>query len=278
VTATRIEVSGIQARYKPSSGIASGGVMSVWWRRTLTDGPGQIVTGGTVAPTVSYKIVPSVSASVWTREFIVDTNDITNSIVLDGRDQGGGTVGSDMLLDLVQTEAGKFPTSVILTTGATATRVSDRLVLTNGHARWTSGGRNGVEMRFVSKYARTDLAGNVYLWRTTTGTTDYAILAATGGMLLTVGGTAIASTGGTLSFNRGDVVDIYTEQGNGAPYARARVNGGAPVAFTFGSSHALSLPTSGDVNVMHHAGASNNTCWLQRISAFAPGKRPAWAA
>lgn len=175
---------------------------------------------------------------------------------------------------LAQYELGAFPTELVVTTGAAATRAADALTLNRSLVR---GGRFGVEYVFVPKASKGDISATSVLYYE--GTNCYtAIHAVNGNVQLIVGGALVynsAASGGYMNWSRGDVIKLWIEGGGGALQSRAKYsrNGVVTDLGAGDGSVAPAIVPGATANL-----ARDWSFWLQSVRAYAPGRRPQWAA
>jgi hypothetical protein len=175
---------------------------------------------------------------------------------------------------------GNFATEYIPTTGAAATRLGDRLSV--GAGRIVRSGRVGVEFRFLAKSATSAMNGGAAVTLLgNAGAQSYANIStdALGRVLqLNVGG-ALVTLGTTIAWAAGDLVDMWVELGGGSLVSSGayRVNGGAKLSLgSTGAPHGAVTDSAFDL--LNFTALSQVASWVQRICAYAPGTRPAWAA
>lgn len=176
-----------------------------------------------------------------------------------------------------QLENGKFPTELILTTGATATRAADRLSVTS--TRIVQSGRIGIEVTFVPKGLVADMNNPRFFQINGTGAdTLYLFSATPGSGELILGGTVRAFAGHPV-WAAGDVVQMWIEGGGAtAGLVATRINGGAATKSVL-AAHAVSASSTGVTSLMAITGGTSVvSSWTQSVRAYAPGRRPAWAS
>lgn len=185
----------------------------------------------------------------------------------------------DVAIDLVQVEVGKFATEAILTTGAAATRAGDKLAIDTS-ARLVRSGRIGIETRFVPKFANTDITGSwAYRW-SMDGNNQAYLQKSDNKIRVWSNGVSFTTTSGP-SWSAGDTVDMWIEAGGGSLVTRVvyRVNGGAATVLGTSGAPQASLVSGTGVSFLSEVTAtSQSSSWVQRIRAYAPGRRPSWAA
>lgn len=281
----RIDVpSGSYSRYYVSAARAAGTkwTLSHWLRSfsgTTTTQARFYQSGG--GP--SHAIANASLGTTWGRVSHTLTATVTNALIFipeDGRDlfgvapSGIVTGARNAVHDLTQIEQGAFATEPILTTGAAATRAAD-LITANDPARMIRSGRLGMEVRFVPKGASADHTGSPYVWWSDAGN-NYAYWNAGLGKFLVIIGGATAITSAAFSWVAGDVVDLWIEAGGGTSTIKARTNGGATQNLGTDATVRAAI-TGANLSLMGRGGAVV-TSWLQRMRAYAPGRRPSWCA
>lgn len=183
----------------------------------------------------------------------------------------------DTVTDLVQVEAGRFPTEAIITAGATATRSPERLALASSSSV-VIGGRLCLEICVTAKMASTDYTGTqAYLW-SIDGNNQCYVDKATGKLFVLCNGASF-STPTNPTWNAGDSVCFWVEAGGGAlqTVVKYRVNGGATVTLGTSGSPQAKLST-GPLELANYITGRQFSGWFQYFRAWAPGRRPAWAA
>jgi hypothetical protein len=220
--------------------------------------------------------------TTWNRIIAVETAGVSNYPVVYGAnfDNAGallsGAAGDQSEWWGAQVELGaKFPTELILTTGATATRAEDSLIAPTSIVR---NGRLGLAVKFIAKCGAAEFGGTHTLWSGHGASITDSIVFShiTRQAVVRVGGAVLFSSA-AWSFNRGDTVEIWSEIGGGSlpSVIKYRVNGGAVVTLYNGApAPALTPVTCG----LMSAGSMNFSCWLQYARAYVPGRRPVWAA
>lgn len=194
----------------------------------------------------------------------------------DGRTLGAPynlTAGArDAALDLLQVEVGKFATEAILTTGAAATRAVETLRYRDtGLVR---SGRMRLELDFIAKgdSSAPSLPALVYF---DASNYVYHRAGADNRITLFLGGVS-GTTSGTVTWNAYQRVRLFLEFGNGSSSIWSKIDEAAAQQTT-SASVAGSLPSVAPY-IMSGAGATPLSSWLQRIRAYAPGRRPSWCA
>ena len=220
------------------------------------------------------QFITQTAPAIWTRK----THTIAAVATTTGYWQlltGGPTASSvDIVSDLHQLEVGKFPTEVIVTTGATAARAGDKLTLARDITR---SGRISLELQFIPKAARSSYSGSPVLWQSTASPNDLCQFAFnTGNFVCNVGG--VSTTLGTIDWAAGDVVDLWIEcGGGGSTIAKYRRNNGAVTSLLAGVPLANIVAPSITIG-SNYLGGANVSAWYKYARAYVPGRRPSWAA
>lgn len=222
-------------------------------------------------------------SNVWGRRAVTITAVGTNVLILipeDSRDLtafGGIAAGArDSVIDLSQVEYGAFATSAIITTGAPATRAGDKLSV--DPARLVSSGRFGIELALLPGGGQSDYAGNRLLCQLSTADYVYYDPSARRISIASAGGSYTAPT--QLTFAAGQPISVFVESGGGALKSRVAVSIGGVVTVLGVSAAPMNttlFPVPGAI-LANTSGANQFTAALQRVRAYAPDRRPAWAA
>jgi hypothetical protein len=171
-----------------------------------------------------------------------------------------------------QLENGLFPTELIETTTAAATRAGERLDVPDAEVV-IDGGRIGMYASFVPKGARSAYTGRLPFW--TLDATDYAYVdPATGAVVVTIGGTTQTLAAQPVTWNAGDVVELWLEAGGNAPtYASVRVNGAPATVIGTAASPGAILPSPVPLDVLCNGTSQQTTAWIQKLSFLRNGQR-----
>ncbi len=249
--------------------------MSAWLRTTSgSAGNGQLYVydGGTYA-----LLLPTLSGS-WLRYSVTRNAGSGGGGQLspcDARSLGAGAPGAlDNLLDLMQGEQGAWPSEPIVTTGASATRAGERLYLPTS-SPYVVGGRLSlaVSLRPKSTLANADSAQR--LW---TSGADYAEIATTGVLTVSIGG--VTNTTAALTWAQYDTVDLWVAAGgSSATLVSYRVNGGATSHPAVTGSALGNVSTAGALDLLND-GASpplkQFSAWVTSITFYRGGAAPSW--
>lgn len=228
--------------------------------------------------------------AAWKRYVAVGTASVAMwywQIGCDRRDTGQTpTSALTLRAALAQAEAGAWPSELIITTGAAATRQSDRVLLDSA-ARIVRGGRVTLNARMALKGSiggSNDYAADPFLWRY--DASNYASINRTTGAVTVVIAGASYTTASGFTAARGDVVDYWVEAGGGSLQTVVKARKSTDGGVTFGAVTALGTtspqgthPSATSMDLLSNAGSANHlSAWVQRIRAYAPGRRPAWAS
>lgn len=258
---------------------------SLWVKRVAGTGSGTIQVALAQAGLSAGAAVVKVIGEAWERIELTTTNSGADAAYYltpwEGRASVLGTtnIALDYLIDLVNVEqSAKFATEGIVTAGATATRTADRIYAPA--SQLVRSGSIGVELSIVPKCSSSNLAADNILYLNDASNYAY-IRSATGGSpgRITVWNGGAAFTGTVqASYQAGDAVRFFSRQGNGAITVWYSVNGGAAVQL-MSTTSANPFPATGNVDLSSGGVFGQHTsCWLRTARAYAPGRRPSWAA
>jgi hypothetical protein len=262
------------SKYQYFGTLSGSFVASSWYARASGSGPFQLFNEET--PSIG-SAVAGTAVTGWQRAFVEHAFPSAGStayvVPLDGRNLTafGGVASQAMsaLVDLVQFEAGKFPTEAILTSGGVATRASDRLAASS--ISLLDGGRLNLELRIQPKGKRTDYSGWLDLW--SQGADYISVFAPAGTIYVSVGGSTQTFSG--IDWARGDTLDIFVGVGGSQSTVAAwRNNNGAATRFDGASIFAIS--GSGNAWLLCSDGAYTFSAWVQQIRAWKSATLPAW--
>ena len=283
VAADRYQVNsgGFSSYYVAASAART---FSVWVRHATGTGTSCIAIEGSSYP-ASLADTRTVDTT-WQRVSIYKTGGLYY-VLQDGRNVYPGTSAGarDVVIDLVQIEAGAFATELILTTGAAATRQPDRVLLDSA-ARIVRGGRVTLNARMALKGSiggSNDYAADPYLWRYD-GSNYASINRTTGAITIVIAGASYTTASG-LTAARGDVVDYWIEAGGGSLQTVVKARKSTDGGVTFGAVTTLGTtspqgthPSATSMDLLSNAGTAGHlSCWLQRFRAYSPGRRIQWA-
>ena len=210
------------------------------WRRLATPAKSQAFGGATVIPADCRNQVP-----------------------------GGGQnpPAADLVLDFVQCERGKYPTSSIVTTGAAVTRSAELVTLADS-SKFVSGGKLRVSLTFRPLCSLAQLAYDtalpVLLFRSADLECAAWINPATRCLSVYAGGRSTAYTLPTWA--AGDRVELALQAGAGAAIARIRINGGSVTDLVGTGFDGSAASASGAAALLSLAGTHPLPCWLESVS------------
>lgn len=232
------------------------------------------------------QVIPSVPATAGTRELVTPGTDAWWRYVSPVRSSAsayclqvhetGLLAAVDAVCDLAQVEYGSFPTELILTTGAAATRQADSLSISD-LSRVVRNGQIRIELDFIPRATRSNYTTFPTLF--SYDANNYAVFQASSGRVLTgCGGVTYTSSAGGpfLAFNAGDIVRTFVVIGNCVPEYWVSVNGAQAVNLG-GGSLTPAFPSSGPLGIFRTGATQYLSGWLRRMRAYAPGRRPQWA-
>lgn len=192
---------------------------------------------------------------------------------------GPAAMALDFFTDFAQVEAGKYPTSAIITTGSTATRAAERLTIDSTRAtQATVNGRLGFYVRFRAIAALTEMdattEGQIICDAGGTPAFGVWINASSRYIYLNNGAQYSQTANSVINWSAGDLVEVQLELGNGKSKFRWRTNGGATSTASFSVKDdtlgAVSLASGLDV-------LSAGTNWhtpgvLEKVVLYLPGR------
>lgn len=278
--------SGGYSRYHDVTGVTGNHVLSAWAAQGLGSGAYQVV--GAYAGTTGAAVRGTASAT-WSRVVSANFNYPAASTAYvnpwDGR--ANATLGSsagarDCDLDFIQFEAGKYPTSAIVTSGgSSSTRASERLTIEAAAASaGLVSGRLGFYVKFRALAALTEMdastEGQILFG---VGVTCSVWISANSRFIILEDGSAskwAQTANSVITWSRHDLVEMAIELGNGISVFKWRINGGSvnTAAFTARNDvlDPVVLPSGLDVLC---AGTSWVTpAVVERLSLFVPGRSP----
>lgn len=180
-----------------------------------------------------------------------------------------------------QLEAGAFGGELVVTTGASATRTGDRLAVAG--SRVVRDGAVSLSARFAPKGLIGDYPYGFFLACNASNTPDvtkrcYAWINQTNSRLyVRLNGVDWYPTT-PIVWAIGDVIDVHFSMGPSGARASYCRNGGATVSLGSSGAVAGAIDSSITWDILGNTTSSPASAWLQRVQAYAPGRRPAWAA
>ena len=278
--------SGAYSRYEAIGPITGNHVLSAWAAQGLGSGAYQVV--GAYAGTAGGAVQGTASAA-WNRvassAFSYPAASTAYINPWDGR--ANTTLGSsagarDCDLDFVQFEAGKYPTSAIITSGgSSATRAAERLTIDSTRAsQSTVNGRLGFYVRFRAIAALTEMDGSAegqILFGVGT-TCSVRISAASRYIIIEdASGSKWSQTANSvITWARGDLVEMVMELGNGVSAFRWRINGGSvnTASFTARNDSLDPIVPSSGLDVLCAGTNWHTPAVIERATLFVPGRGP----
>jgi hypothetical protein len=194
---------------------------------------------------------------------------------------GPAAMALDFFTDFAQVEAGKYPTSAIITTGSTATRAAERLTIDSTRAaQATVDGRLGFYVRFRAIAALTSMnssaEGQIFCDAGGSPTFGAWIDASSRYIYLNTGSKWSQTANSVISWSAGDLVEMAMELGNGVSAFRWRINGGSVNTASFTARNDVLdpiVPSSG-IDVLCVGTSWHTPAVLEQATLFVPGRGP----
>lgn len=199
---------------------------------------------------------------------------------VDGRDWstlgGIGAGARAFVVDGCQRELGGFPTSLIVTAGATGTRAGERL-RHDTPASLLASGRFSLEVVLWAEGASTEYSANLRVW--TFDVSNYAEIDKTTRVLTVVIGGVARNLGALPVWSRDSKIELFIAAGGGAigTKAKVRIDGGTVTDLGTGAAQAAVTP-AGAVEFMCSGTSAQFSCMAASLEAFPANGSPAWAA
>lgn len=274
--ATRVQApSGIHGLSETASGSETEVVISQFLKGAAPNFNLYRVVGGVITGTTAA------SVGAWSRISLAVTGaaSATAAEPVDGRDwsAGGGLAAGarDATIDVVQREAGRFPSDPIPTTGTAATRAATFLNLTS--AKVSEGliaGRLQLELNLRAQGSLAEIGGSPHLlWADANN--RMTINAATGVISLVIGG--VTNTTSALAIARYDEINLFVCFGGGVATTFVyRINGGVWQTLVVAGA-ALGNITPANMYLLSQSTAGAHfSAWLYKVAAYKPNRRPLW--
>jgi hypothetical protein len=275
--------SGGTGKYQAPATLRSGAfTASQWVRQGAGSGSYQLVHGN-----ATVSAVGGTAPVAWTRTSCLYTFAAEAAAFLpgDGRNfvsSGGVAAGArDFVLDFMQQEAGRYPTSAIVTSGSEATRAAERLTIDSTRAiQATVNGRLGFYVRFRAIAALTSMnssaEGQIFCDAGGSPTFGAWIDASSRYIYLNTGSKWSQTANSVISWAPGDLVEMVMELGNGVSNFRWRINGGSVNTASFTARNDVLdpiVPSSG-IDVLCVGTSWHTPAVIERATLFVPGRGP----
>ncbi len=275
-SATRLEIAAASFIYRSSTSLAGDHTCSQWMRPTTPPADVGLLSGG--SNTVRDELLAAPAA--WKRYVAVGVTPTAGTINSFGGDARAnyvsfGAGARDWTAYGHQIESGGFPTSLIPTSGAIATRNATFLrALSATVTPKLATGRLSIELSFRAMGARTEYSGTRTLWYVDANN-QAAFVASTGVLTVTVAGATNTCT--LPAWARYDLVEISVQCGGGvATVVKYRLNSGAVTSLVI-TGTALGTHATGDVYLFSTNAGQHLSCWAYVAAFYAPGA-PSWAS
>ena len=273
--------SGGTGRYQAPATLRTGAyTASQWVRQGAGSGSYQLVQGNATVAAVG-----GTAPVAWTRTECLYTFAASAAAFLpgDGRNfasSGGVAAGArDFVLDFMQHEAGKYPTSAIVTSGSEATRAAERLTIGATQAVQAAfKGRLGFYVRFRAIAALTEMdattEGQILFG---VGTTCSVWISAASRYIIiedATGSKYSQTANSVITWARGDLVEMVMELGNGVSNFRWRINGGSvnTASFTARNDSLDPIVPSSGLDVLCAGTSWQTPAVLEQATLFVPGR------
>lgn len=264
------------SRYQFISSLTAGTyVGNVWYKEGSAAGGYQYQLDDNVGNVIA---VGGTATSTWTRLSLNATvaGTTLTYVPADGRNRaanGGVVAGArDVILDFHQIERGKYPTSSIVTAGATGTRAGERLRY-DTPAAFISNGRLSMHLTMYPLGAWNEYEATYRLW--TIDANNYAEVVHTNRTItVCIGGVVTSFIGAIQIWGRLDKVEIWMSVGGGTNSVIAsQLNdgGGSSLALP-GTAQGTVSPGANPIDILSNGTSSQFACILSKISTV----QPAW--
>lgn len=222
------------------------------------------------------------SPAAWSRGDVTTTagGGASAIVPVDGRDWsalGGYSDGArSVYLDVVQREAGAFPSDPIPTTGTIGTRAAAFLNLTS--AKVSEGliaGRLQLELNLRAQGSLAEIGGTPHLLWADAGN-RITIDSATGVISIVIGG--VTNTTAAITLARYDTLDVFVCFGGSiATTFIYRKNGGAWTSLAVAGSALGSITPANMWLLSQSTAGAHFDGWLYKVAAYQPNRRPVWS-
>lgn len=182
----------------------------------------------------------------------------------------------DFFTDFAQVEAGKYPTSAIITTGSTATRAAERLTIDSTRATASIvGGRLAIYLRFRATAALSalDYLSEGQLFESSDHEVGAWIPSNSRQIIVYANGSQSITASSAIALNAVDLIEFYFELGAGKTLCKWRVNNGAwnTAVWSVRDDSFAALSFTGGIDIMNSGGVWQMPGVLERLTTLTPG-------
>ena len=189
---------------------------------------------------------------------------------------GPAAMALDFFTDFAQVEAGKYPTSAIITTGSTATRAAERLTIDSTRATASIvGGRLAIYLRFRATAALSalDYLSEGQLFESSDHEVGAWIPSNSRQIIVYANGSQSITASSAIALNAVDLIEFYFELGAGKTLCKWRVNNGAwnTAVWSVRDDSFAALSFTGGIDIMNSGGVWQMPGVLERLTTLTPG-------
>lgn len=273
--------SGAYSRFEAIGPITGNHVLSAWAAQGLGSGAYQVVgayagttgaaTGGTASAAWSRVVSATFPYPAASTAYINPWDGRANATL------GSSAGARDCDLDFVQFEAGKYPTSAIITSGgSSATRAAERLTIDSTRsAASIVRGRLAIRLRFraIAGLSALNYLSEGQLFESEDHEVGAWIPSNSRQIIVYANGSQSITASSTITWNAGDLLEFYFELGAGKPLCKWRVNSGAwnTAVWSVRDDTLAALSFTGGIDIMNRGGVWHTPAVLELMNTFVPG-------